>query len=182
MKNFFHKRDLLAKASRYYTKKNLLLASVALVILFGSVYGIYRYRQWLYRDENLTLSRAAKVGEVTTHKLMVQIEEPRSAQGRYERGDIVMATPGDKEFSEAEKGGFLILRMDITEKQAEILMRSLMEKTGEKDELGKPIESMAKRRKHAIDLSEIGIAADDFRGREMTDKIWKWDIVIEKDR
>ena len=119
-------------------------------------------------DDGMTLKKAAKIGEKVTHKLLVQIQASRG-EGRYERGDIVLTASSTKQFSPAEKSGFLIIKMDLTPKQAEILTRSLDKVSEELDPEGMPIRETIKRRKYAVDLEEIGIASDDYKGREINE-------------
>lgn len=163
----------------------ILLAVILAGAVWGGVVGYKKYRrQKLIGGDQVTLAQAAKMGEVTTQKLMVQIENPKGnledLKGRYQRGDIVLIKPGDFEFSAAEKTGFLILHMDITDKQAEVLVRSLQKDTGQDDPDGRPRLDNLARRKYTVDLSKVGIAQDDQTGREITDKIFQWDVVAEK--
>jgi hypothetical protein len=156
---------------------------VLILLLAGGGYKIWRYYRPNPNDPNLSLSQAAKIGQVTTHKLMVEIENPKCspamASGCYERGDIVLIKPGDWEFSDAEKTGFLILHMDLTDKQAEVLVRSLDKNTNQKGPNGEPQAQQLKMRRYAVDLQKIGIADNDQNGREV-DTIYKWDVVKEK--
>jgi hypothetical protein len=136
---------------------------------------------------NLSLSQAARIGQVTTHKLMVQIENrncpPEIASGCYERGDIVLIKPSDFEFSDAEKTSFLILNMDITDNQAEVLVKSLEQKAKvqpkEKSPDGRPQMDQLKIRKYTVDLKKISLG-DDITAGKVIDAIYKWDIVREK--
>jgi hypothetical protein len=150
----------------------------------GGVYWYKKKHRFDNPEAKMTLKEAAKIGEITTHKLLVQIEipkgNPEDLKGRYERGDIVQVSPGEKEFSEAEKTGFLILKMDLTDKQGELLMRSLESESEEKDPDGRPMMKTLKRRKYAIDLQKIGIGEEVQRGKEV-DQVYKWDIVNEKE-
>lgn len=138
-------------------------------------------------DPNLSLSDAAKIGEVTTHKLMVQIENRQCpteiASGCYERGDIVLIKNGDFEFSDAEKTGFLILKMDLTDKQAEVLVRSLEQKAKnqpkEKSPDGRVQMEQLKMRRYGVDLKKISIE-DSVTSGKVVDAVYKWDIVKEK--
>lgn len=161
---------------------------VLLAVLCGGGYYWYSLNKndGLTEDDKLTLQEAAKIGEVTTHKVMVQIENPNGSpedlKGRYQRGDIVMAVSGEKQFSEAEKTGFLIIKMDLTDKQGELLMRPQEKILSEKDEMGQRIRESVARRKYAVDLEKIGISGGDQRGREIEDKIFKWDVVVEKEQ
>jgi hypothetical protein len=163
-----------------------ILLFLILAAAGGGFWGWKKYqRQKALNPDDVTLEEAAKMGEIITHKLMVQIEVPKGKEedlrGRYQRGDIVLIKPGDFEFSEAEKTGFLILKMDITEKQAEVLVRSLEKDTGEDDPDGRPRTETLARRKFSVDLKRIGLADDDQKGREM-DQIFKWDVVRGKEK
>jgi len=177
----------------------------AVLIIASLSFGGYKIWKNFYPDpnsQNLTLSQAGRIGEVTTHKLMVQIENkncpPETQSGCYERGDIVLIKDGAWEFSGAEKNGFLILHMDLTEKQAEILVQALekkMKTPSVPDGTSPPLKEgeeklkdippqmeTLKMRKYAVSLSEIGISPDDQKGRENNDTIYKWEIVKEKRR
>lgn len=163
-----------------------------ILILAAIGYGGYKY----YKNStdpnnpNLSLSQAAKIGEVTTHKLMVQIEPskcpPEKSNGCYERGDIIAIQPAERDFSDGEKESFLILKMDLTDKQAEILMHPEDKISKPKDipegmdaKNIPPMRETIKLRRYSVDLKKIGIAPDDYKGR-VVDTIYKWDIVKEK--
>lgn len=168
--------------------KPLMIFIASIVTIVAIIFG-WRWYQKNAR-ENPSLSQAAKMGEMTTHKLMVQIENkncpPEMASGCYERGDIVLIKEGAWEFSSAEKEGFLILHMDITDKQAMVLVRSIEEKSKNQPPKDKEIKDMpeametVKMRKYAVDFKKIGISPDDQKGREIADKVYKWDVVKEK--
>lgn len=155
-------------------------------VIWGGVVGYKKYKRYTYlhRDE-VSLSQAAEMGEMVTQKLMVQIESPKGnpedLKGRYQRGDIVLIKPGDFEFSEAEKTGFLILHMDLTQKQAEILVRSKQIDSGKNGPGGEPQLDTLARRQYKVSLEKIGIGDDDQKGREISDKIFKWDVIAEKE-
>ena len=168
---------------------------IVIIIIAGIIFGAIKFFKNNSTGDpydNLTLSEAAKMGETQTYKLMIQIETPKGlpedTEGRYERGDIVLILPADHGFSPAEKEGFLIIKMDLTQKQTELLTRSLEEiknpPTGGKNkETGEPERETLKRRKYTVDLTKIGIAPDDQKGREITDKTFEWeDVVAEKEK
>jgi hypothetical protein len=161
---------------------SLAVGGLIILVAIGGYFGIKKYLRYRAIHKNdITLEEASRMGEKTRHKLMVQIQNIKgNAEGRYQRGDIVLIKPGDFEFSEAEKTGFLILHMDITDKQAEVLVRSLQKDTGKDDSHGEPQMDSVKRRKYMIDFSKIGISENDQQGRERKDKIFGWDVVIEK--
>lgn len=191
MKNFFpviigDLRDFLKRS-----RKARWIFAVAVI----SALGFGGYKIWKnYRpdpnSQDLSLSQAGRIGEVTTHKLLVQIENKNCPQdlqnGCYERGDIVLIKDGKWEFSDAEKAGFLILHMDLTDKQAEVLVQSLEEKSkiqppkDEKEKNSPEMMETLKMRKYAVDLAKISIGPDDQKGRENSGTIYKWDIVKEK--
>ena len=130
-------------------------------------------------DDNITLKQAAKIGQEVTHKLLVQIEESKG-EGRYERGDVILTASSTKQFSRAEKEGFLIIKMDLTPTQADVLVRSLRRETDQEDPEGNLVFENVKRRKYAVDLEKINIETNDFRGREVNET-YTWDILYEKD-
>ena len=163
---------------------------IVIIIIAGIIFGAIKFFKKNSTGDpydNLTLSEAAKMGEVKTYKLMIQIETPKGSpedtEGRYERGDIVLILPADHGFSPAEKEGFLIIKMDLTQKQTELLTKSLEEIKKEKNkETGEPEREMLKRRKYTVDLTKIGIAENDEKGKEITDKTFKWkEVVSEKE-
>ncbi len=158
--------------------KIIIVTAVILVLIFG-VMAIRGDRGSVDPyDDGITLKKASKIGEKVTHKLLIQIEDS-SNEDRYERGDIVLTASSSKQFSPAEKSGFLIIKMDLTPKQAEMLTRSLDRVGEELDPEGMPIRETIKRRKYAVDLEEIGIAPNDFKGREVNE-IYKWGVLYEK--
>ena len=155
-----------------------ILAVVALsgmVLVFGSAWYFFSRQEASKDPRELTLEDAAKEGEREEMKLLVQIAS--GGEGRFERGDIVLAAPAEKEFSLAEKEGFLILDVSLTPKQAEILTLSLQGE--ERDESGRKED--LKRRKFRVDLEKVGISAEQRTGREITEKTFGDDILEEKD-
>ena len=163
---------------------------IVIIIIAGIIFGAIKFFKNNSTGDpydNLTLSEAAKMGEVKTYKLMIQIETPKGSpedtEGRYERGDIVLILPADHGFSPAEKEGFLIVKMDLTQKQTELLTKSLDEIKKEKNESGMPIRDTLKRRKFTVDLTKIGIAESNEKGREIAGKTFEWeDVVAEKEK
>jgi len=161
---------------------------LAFLILLGA--GFLAWRVFLKNknsepDNNkLTMAAASKIGEIATHKLLVQIRKPadnsEKSNGRYERGDVVLVAPADHGFSDAEKAGFLIIKMEITPKQAEILTLALQKDNGTEDPKQNPLRESIKRRKFYLDLAAIGISDDEEKGREIEDQVFKWDVLREK--
>lgn len=142
-------------------------------------------------NKTITLPQAPKTDPVSRHKLLVQIENrpcpSDDSAGCFERGDILLIKPGDWEFSDGEKEGFLILQMDMTEGQAETLVRSLDKEAeieppqDEEENETPPSQETLKLRRYAVDLGKVGLRPDEQKGREITDQVYNWNIIKEKE-
>jgi len=132
--------------------------------------------------DTMTLSQAASQGQMVEMKLLVQIETPQGraddANSRLERGDVVLAKPVDWQFSDAEKSGFLIIKVKLNETLANLIIHPLFGSSTSKNEPASP--EQLKRRKFAVDLAKIGIAKDDEKGREVDDKTFDWNVLTQK--
>jgi len=171
------------------TDKKRLIAFIAVAILVTAGAGFFLWKTFTRPDtgnpnDYLTLNEAANLGEKATYKLMIQIETPKGnpedLKGRYQRGDIVLIKPVDWQLSDAEKNGFLIVKMDLTEKQTELLTMSLDEIKRERNEAGRPERETLERRKYTVNLEKLGIAPDNERGQEITDKAFRWEEVASE--
>lgn len=161
------------------------------VVLFSGCQSVESNRPANSESAGLTLPQASKTDPASRHKLLVQIETrpcpSQDSAGCFERGDVLLIKPGDWEFSDGEKEGFLIIQMDITEVQAEELVRSLDKEAqvelpqDEGEEETSPSSETLKLRKYAVDLGEIGLRPDEGKGREITDEIYAWDVIKEKE-
>jgi hypothetical protein len=171
---FYELKQLWRKSG----KAKWIMSLLALGLVAGGGYRIWNGYYFDPNSEDLSLSQAARVGEMTTHRLMIELKGiPDNLPGQYERGDIVFIKPANFQFTEEEKTKFAILNMNLTEKQAEIMTRSLSET--KKDASGQPEKISLKRRKYAVRLWRVGIWGDDQKGR-VTDKVYGWGIVYEK--
>jgi len=161
---------------------------VVVIIVIGGVFG---YRAW-QRDrmipalDKLSLAQAAKMGTKTTDELLIQIEnskcDPAMSSTCYQRGDVVLTVEGEKQWSEAETEGFLIIKMDLTPTEAQLLTHPLETLSAKQNPGpgGQPNFDQKQLRRFAVDLSKIGIAPDDQSGRLISDKVFTSDILIEK--
>ena len=144
---------------------------VVLIIFFG-----YRIANNYFFDpnsHNLNLSQAARVGKVSTHRLLVELVGS-TAPGQYERGDIILIASANSQFTAEERSKFLIINMNLTDKQAEVLLQSLKKSTSD------PAETISlKRRKYAVNLGKAGIKNNDRQGR-VIEKTYQWNIIYEK--
>ena len=168
--------------------RTILLVVVFLAVVFGIVFGIWKLFHRggkIPEEQKMSLSSAAKEGEKTAHKLMIQIEKNKCPEDQknscYDRGDIVLIMSGDHQFSAAEKSGFLIVKMDLTDKQAELLTQSLDRITGRDEETGEDQTETLQRRRFAVNLEKLGISDEDYKGKEIEDKSFEWkDVIVEK--
>jgi len=166
------------------------VAAVALIVLI-IIGGVFSYRAWHRNSlipaiDKLSLAQAAKMGTKTTHELLIQIENskcnPAMSHTCYQRGDVVLTVEGEKQWSEAETEGFLIIKMDLTPTEAQLLVHPLETLSDKKtnDPSGRPNFDQKQLRRFAVDLTKIGIGAEDQSGRLVEDKIFTSDMLIEK--
>lgn len=189
IKNLFW---LTLEAIGHSFRRRPWLAVIIVIILAGAVWGgLVGYRKYKrseivaqMTDSQVTLAQAATTGKATTHKLLVQIENTKCPAGEssqcYQRGDIVLIMPGTHKFSIAEKTGFLIVPVDLTAKQSELLVQATQKDTGKNGPDGQPLLDTIAQRRYAVNLAKLGIPAGDQRGKELT-TTYKWnDIIYEK--
>jgi hypothetical protein len=169
--------------------KKIYFPIIAIIVLVFIVASYYFWQQKNNTGDSLdrmTLSQAAAQGKMVEMKLLVQIETPQGraddANSRLERGDVVLAKPADWQFSDTEKSIFLIIKVKINETLANLIVQPLnKELRSEAPESDEPAaKEQLKRRKFAVDLAKIGIGKDDEKGREIMDKTYNWDILIQK--
>lgn len=93
----------------------------------------------------------AKPGEpAQTYELLIKKAQTGTGAGAYREGDIVAIKPLGHEWSAGEIQNFWIVRMELTETQAEELMKPKEKETGKKDESGLSVMEMEARRKYYI--------------------------------
>lgn len=97
-----------------------------------------------------------KSGEpAQTYELLIKKSQTGTGAGAYHEGDIVAIKPLGHEWSAGEIQNFWIARMELTETQAEELLKPKEKETGEKDEGGQPVMEMEARRKYYIEPGEL---------------------------
>ncbi|MDR3583224.1 MAG: hypothetical protein P4L62_02605 [Candidatus Pacebacteria bacterium] len=178
------RRSLRGRSWLFWLAAVIILA----VVVGGGIFGYRKYQRSKLvaqmTDSQVSLSQAATMGKATAHKLLVQIENTKCPVGQtsqcYQRGDIVLIMPSNHQFSLAEKTGFLILLVDLTDKQAEILTQATQKDTGKNGPDGRPILDTTARRRYAMDLSKVGISPNDQKGQEITGKTYQWSDVISQ--
>lgn len=159
-----------------------LIGIILLVCALG--FGIYKVVKWTKvtpEIEKMGIKDAAKIGEKKTVQLLIQIYDTRGAEGTLQRGDVLLTTDENKEFSTAEQEGFLIIKMKLTEQQQQLLELSLKEKPeifASEQEQQNPKE--IKRRKFAVDLAKLGIGPEQKMGKVISDKVFEDDALVEK--
>jgi hypothetical protein len=132
--------------------------------------------------QELSWEQSAEIGETKTLQLLVQIAKSTGDENQSERGNVVLTAPEDKQFSTAEKEGFLIIKVKMTEMQAQLLTIALEEKTAEKDAEGNPVVEQVKPRKFRVDLASIGIGENETTGRVVADKVFDANIFLENQK
>lgn len=164
-------------------KKRSLVLFVCVILVFIAgilLYGIFRWYNQVSSIERMSIEQASKIGEKKIVQLLVQIADT-SNDGSLKRGDVVLIAPEDKQFSIAEKEGFLIVKARLTQMQQELLILSLKERSGifanEQEKAG---QKNIKPRKFFVDLPKVGIGVSETGGRVISDSIFDDDILIEK--
>ncbi len=188
--------ELVKLIKRKGLKKTFLFLLVIGVIFSGAFWVYLHYFSSYFSQEN-SLAQAGKIGKVSPYKLMIKINgKKQSSSDNYQRGDIILIQSADHQFSTAEKNGFLIIKVELTSKQAELLTQALVEKAkeektknkenkenkDEKDqekEFQKHQEKIIQLRKYYVDLKKIGIGSNVQRGREIDDKTFRWEDIIK---
>jgi len=167
-------------------KKFIMINVAVLAILAIAAMIFFHFRSGGNSDP--AVSKAGKEGKKVEMKLLVQIAPPptkgrTNPEERFKRGDIVLTALPDAEFSRAEKEGFLIIKVKINEAQAALITAAPKSAQAELDQKENEIPPLAEklpRRRYAVDLAQIGIAPDDFQGREINDKIYGEEIIVLK--
>lgn len=168
-------------------KRFALFIAVSVLVFAGLIWGLVTL---LGKSPENQLKSAAKEGEMKTFQLMVMINRPKgnteTSGQSFQRGDIVLFAPEDKEFSIAEQEGFLIIKSRLTEQQANLLVSSLEQMKEQINPEEKPKENVEVKqvplRTYAVDLKKIGIGDDQERGVVISDKVFDWkEIVIVKE-
>ena len=168
-------------------KKRFSFFLIFLLISIGIVFwgGYELYQTYLQKTE---FTRAGKQGEVKTYQLLIQIQKRNGtpeilAQG-FQRGDIVLFTDENKQFSTAEQEGFLIIKMHLTQSQADLLTSSIAEvkqqKNPQKPEENPKQQGQKPLRRYFVDLEKIGITSEQNKGQVIADKIFEWAGVVKE--
>lgn len=166
-------------------KRFALFVFCVVAIIGGTFWGVKKYRETHPKSTyDMTMAEASKKGEKKVYQLLIKINKPsqNAAPGGYERGDIVLTAPEDKQFSVAEQEGFLIIKMGLTQQQADLLtMSKEPEKIPEKEDKKAEVSPQNQLRRFSVDFSKIGISSDEEKGRVIDDKVFNWqDVVKEK--
>lgn len=170
-------------------KKKFVAFILGVVFLISAIiFGSYKSYKYLTREKTpyeMTFEEAGKTGEKKTYQVVIKISNIASdSKNEPVRGDVIMTAPEDKQWSTAEKEGFLIIKVRLTLDQAMLLtqpkeVREVKNENDLKNEKNppKPVDSS---RKFAIDLAKIGIGHDEVRGKVIADKIFEGEEIIVK--
>lgn len=164
-------------------KKRFALFVAGIIVIIAGI-GFVAYKavknyQQTPAIERLTLADAAKNGPKQTVQLLVQISS--NGGGGLERGDVVLTAPADKQFSIAEQEGFLIIKVNLTQDEQNLLALSLKQQSGifasQQDKMN---TKEIKLRKFAVDLAKVGINPSETTGKVIADKVFEDDILLQK--
>jgi hypothetical protein len=173
-------------------KKFIFFLVIIAILVIGIGWGIISAIKYIhYRGNTKTWSEemkeAEKNGKKTEMKILVQIAPPPPGSNPNDpsstaRGDILASYPADKEFSVAEKEGFLIINVELTEKEAELIVKPIQEMKEMEGINGSKKQKATNLKAHrfGVNLSDIGISEDDFRGREINNKVYNDKMIYEK--
>ena len=164
-------------------KKFTIFVAMMLLVIAAIIFGTYKIFKWYKQTppiERLSIKDASKDGEKKTVQLLIQIASPNAA-GALERGDVVLSAPEDKQFSLAEKEGFLIIKMRLTQSEQDLLSLALNEKPGVfASEQEQQSPKTIKNRKFAVDLEKIGISSEEKTGRIIENRVFEDDVLVQK--
>jgi hypothetical protein len=168
-----------------------ILCAIAIVaiIIFGVVFAVNKYRAAHPKSlHEMSFSEAGKIGEKKVMQVVIKINKITSnSKNEPVRGDVIMVAPEDKQWSDAEQEGFLIIKVNLTPDQAALLVQpkeDLTKKTEENSKTEKFLmqqPAIIQARRYTIDLEKIGIGSDEERGKIISDKVFDGsNVVIDK--
>jgi hypothetical protein len=161
-------------------RRSILYVGVVVLCAFAA-FGAWQFTRPVPPTE-LSLEEADKRGAPETYQLLVRINRPEGEGDGFERGDIILIAPETKQWSLAEREGFLILKMRLTETQKMILLQPKERKrnfilTLWSDE--RPEQE--KNRRYTVDFGAVGVGPDDNQGRVITDTVFDLTPIKEKE-
>lgn len=165
-------------------KKFFTFVFFAVAIIAGISFGAYKLFTREKPVHKMSFVQAGKNGEKKVYQAMVKINKPQG-EGDLERGDVVLAAPENRQWSQAEKDGFLIIKMNLTEAQSMLLVQSKADYYAEEKEVKSEADQKKKierqGRRFAVDLEKMGILPNQERGKMISGRIFEGaEIVIEK--
>ena len=164
-------------------KRFALFVSVLILVISGIIFCIWKYASEDPKvPRRISMEEAGKIGKKETYQVVIKINRLKGgAGGGLERGDVIMTAAEEKQWSQAEKDGFLIIKMNLTPEQAALLIE---QKTGphdmEENEKEEKVlsESSDNGRRFAVDLRKMAIGDSEEKGKVIFDKIFETEDVI----
>ena len=156
-------------------KNNLLLLGGILLVLIIAGWLFFVHKKNMNNPGYMSLTYASKIGEKKTMQILIQPIDGNS--GHLQRGDVVLVAPADKQFSLAEKEGFFIARVNITDAESSLLTYSKGINENDKKTGANGVQP---QRRFSVDLSKIGVSAEEKKGRVVGDKVFEDTIFVEK--
>ena len=190
LRSFFHPR------SRKFNRQQMIV--IALVVVILGV-GFLLFKKFYHPEPKQIYEVAIMVRDQHNS----DPEEDRRTS--LKKGDVLVVHPEGHNWSRTEKISYLILKMKLTKREAEKLMRPEEEELS-RDERKKRLEEMTKDRNlnkeeikkieeelkqerkmirarlYKIDLNELGEfkPVDLLKGQPFQDKVYDWSIVEKK--
>lgn len=164
-------------------KKFAFFVSVLILAVAGVIFCIWKYASEDPRvPRQISMEEAGKIGEKETYQVVIKINRPkRGTGGGLERGDVIMTAAEEKQWSQAEKDGFLIIKMNLTPEQAALLIEQKIDphdmEENEKEEKVSP-RVVEQGRRFAVDLGKMAMEDSEEKGKVIFDKIFEAEDVI----
>jgi hypothetical protein len=179
--------------------KNRELKTAIIILGCFLVFGFtakYVYIKFIPSDMNkVSMDQAKYLGDKSVYQVAVIVSPPPPGSkpddpGLLRRGDVLEVRPLDREFSDGEKNSYLIIKMELTPAEAEVLVRSKTKEaerpmaTGNKA-TGTLLQTGKKRiitdlRQYGINLGKIGIKDDEYKGRVIEDRVFGDEVIRDR--
>lgn len=164
--------------------KIILLAIVCLAVVLGGIL--------IFQKGGIDLSAKKEQGDQAsgrqTYEAMVVIRDqinPDPEEDRknsLKRGDVIIVRPEGHEWSGTEYKSYLLVKMELTEKDLEKLLVPLEGEIGKDEKTGEAKKETVIARRYKIDLDKIGFAGSQvISGQPLKDKVFGEEIIEEKE-
>lgn len=169
----------------FKNKKVLIIIAVGSLLLVAGFFLFQKFGKNAGMDGG---GESADQKVVKVREVMVVIRDQinsadpaEDAKYALKRGDVIAAQDAGHEWSQTEYISYLLVKMNISGKQANELLQPLEKDTGEKSEDGRPKTELVRARKFKIDLDKVGFTgAQVVEGQPLKDKVFDESVIVEK--